>query len=131
MKTLKALLLSLSLLAFPALAQAQTAPTQATFNWSYTFNTAYPVPCSATVTVNCVANFLLTQGTTTVATVPTTTATAYSFNLTTLPAPGTYTYSLVAVGAFQGGTIASAPVTVSLQVPATVAPAASFTVVLH
>jgi hypothetical protein len=119
------------LLGLCPLVYAQAPPTQATFNWSYSFNTAYPVPCSATVITNCVQNFLLTQGTTTVGTIPATTATSYSFNLTTLPAPGTYTYSLVAVGAFQGGTIASAPATVSLQVPNSVTSPSSFTVVLH
>jgi hypothetical protein len=122
-------ILALSLLSLSALAQAP--PTSAVFNWGYTYNPSYPVPCSTTVTTNCVQNFLLTQGTTTITTVPATSALSYSFTLNTLPAPGTYTYSLVAVGAFQGGTVSSAPVTVSLQVPSTVAPANSFTVVLH
>lgn len=111
--------------------EAQTVPTQAVFNWSYTFNTAYPVPCTATVTTNCIQNFLLTQGGTTVATIPATTATAYGYTLTTLPAAGTYTYTLVAIGAYQGGTIPSSPLMVSLQIPSTVAAPNTFTVVLH
>jgi hypothetical protein len=107
------------------------SPTSAHFNWTYSYNAAYPVPCDSAVTNNCIESFVLTQGGVTVATIHATTATNYSYVLSPLPAPGTYTYTLVAVGAYQGGTIQSAPVTVSLQVPAQPDAPGSFTVVLQ
>jgi len=125
---MKRLLALLFILAFPVLAQS---PTSAQFAWTYAFNSAYPVACTASVTTNCVQSFILSQGGTTVATVPATSATSYTYKLTTLPAPGTYTYTLVAVGAFQGGTIQSLPVTVSLQVPGQPVAPSGFTVVLQ
>lgn len=107
------------------------APSTATFNWTYSYASPYSAACSSTVTTNCIQSFVLTQGTTTVATVTATSATSYTYVLTTLPAPGTYTYSLIAVGAYQGGTINSLPTTVSLQVPGVPGSPNSFTVVIH
>lgn len=125
---MKILAILLVLLAAPMFAQA---PSTAVFSWGYTYNAAYSVPCSTSVTTNCVQNFVLSQGGAIIATIPASTASSYSYNLTTLPAPGTYTYSLVAVGAYQGGTIQSAPLTVSLQYPSSVPAPSGLSVVLH
>jgi hypothetical protein len=107
------------------------SPSSALFKWGYTYSSAYPVACSATVTANCIQSFILTQGDTVVATIPATSAASYNYTLNSLPTPGTYTYSLVAVGAYQGGTINSLPATVSLQVPGQPSTPGTFTVVLQ
>jgi hypothetical protein len=106
-------------------------PTTATFTWSYAFSPAYGTGCSATVATNCIQSFLIKQGDTLIATVPATIATSYSYVLTTLPPAGSYTYSLSAVGIYQGGSAISTPVMVSLQVPGQPNAPTSFTVVLQ
>lgn len=105
-------------------------PSTVAFNWGYTFTSAYPV-CTSTVTTNCIQSFQLSEGSTVLATVPATSSTSYTYTLATLPTAGTHTYSLVATGVYQGGSINSLPAMVSLQVPGTPSTPSSFTVVLR
>lgn len=121
------LFLPLFLLAIAAQAQS---PSTVTFNWNYAYTEAYPA-CTQTVTTDCIKSFTLSEGSTSVATIPATAATSYSYTLPSLPSVGTHTYTLVATAAYQGGTINSLPATVSLQVPGVPATPGSFTVVLH
>lgn len=86
------------------------------FTWDYNFGS--DVPCSATVTTNCISGYRLQEGGTVVTVVSATTATTYTYTLAPLPSSGNHTYTLVATKVLQGGsTIDSAPVTGSLQVP--------------
>lgn len=128
---MKRVLAALALALASCIPAAAQAPTRADFNWGYTYTASYPVACTATVTVNCIQNFTLSEGSTVIATVPATSATTYFYTLSTLPSVGSHTYTLIAIGAYQGGTINSLPATVSLQVPGAPATPATFTVVLH
>lgn len=90
-------------------------PTQIAFTWSYTPSAEVPI-CTDTITANCVDSFTLSEPTTTFSqSIPAVSGTSsYSYNLTPLPATGTYIYTLVANETYSGGGISSDPVTVSV-----------------
>jgi hypothetical protein len=127
---MKNILSALILAVFCIGLQAQT-PVGINFTWTYAYTAPYAVACSSTVTTNCIQSFVLSQvGGATIQTIPATSATSYNYLLTTLPAPGNYTYSLVAVGSYQGGAINSVPATFSITVPGVPSGPASFTATL-
>mgnify|MGYP001545100671 FL=1 len=114
MKWIKLLLvLSLATAAYAA------QPTQVYLTWTESFNTV-PV-CSTSVTTNCVSGFQVTEPVTGLsAFVPSTggtNTTVFSYSQTPLPAGGSYTYTVVAVEIYSGGTITSGPATVVVAVP--------------
>lgn len=94
-------------------------PTKITFTWSDPF--ASVPACSATVTTNCVSSFILTepvQGfSKTIDATGGTSSTIFTYTQTPLPPAGTYTYSIVAVEVYSGGTITSGPATAIVIVP--------------
>lgn len=115
MKKILALLAVVAASFSPIYAQ-QTNISKVLFSWDYNFGS--DVPCSATVTANCIISYRLQEGSTVITTVPATTLTSYTYTLAPLPPSGNHTYTLVATKVLQGGsTIDSAPATGSLQVP--------------
>lgn len=105
-----------------------TPVNQITFTWNYSY--AQDPVCTATITVNCISSFVLTDVTLatpqTIATIPATSATAYSYVQTPLPPAMNHNYTLVAVKTLSTGTIVSTPATVTVNVPTAPAPANGF-----
>jgi hypothetical protein len=126
---MKARLLGLLVCLFSLVGIANAAnPTKIVFAWTYTPDANFPI-CTTTITTQCVNSFVLTEPTTSLTqSIPAVSGTSsYGFTLTSLPAPGTYTYTLVASAITSGGTVTSVPVTVQVQLLGQPASATSFT----
>lgn len=87
------------------------------FTWTYSY-ASIPACVPPNVTTNCIHHFDLSENGQVLNSIPASISTSYQYTMTPLPSVGTHTYNLVAVEVMTGtATIASAPATVSLQVP--------------
>lgn len=109
------------------------APTKIVFTWTDNFTNVQA--CTATVTTSCIQSFTLTESTTgfsqSITALNGTPSTTFTYTQTTLPAAGTYTYSIVAVEVYSGGTMTSGPATATVVVPKSADTPGTFSAILQ